>query len=481
MGSTFSGLSIAISGLYANKRSLDTTSHNISNANNTHYVRQQAMHATSRYVQMPGSGMQLGTGVNIQEIRQIRDEFLDLKYREHAKELGYWSAKNSTFEEIQGIVNEMSNNGLQKVMDQFWDGWNELSKSENADNLTVRGLLKERAVAFTETVNHISQQLDSLQKNLNVEIVNKVNEVNNIGKQIANLNGKILDVEIKGLKANDYRDERNNLLDRLSQLVAVEYFEDNTGVVNVSIGGKNLVSSRYSNELAAKEKDLTSVDIYWKDTMNYPVPEKVNIKGGEIKGLLDSKDYITTKVKADLDIFVNTVAKEINKIHQQGYNLADGTTGYNFFGEDGIDPDKINASNIKINSLLNDLNYISASESGNRGDGNIARDILKLRKEYIFEKDPVSGDFTMTTDDFYRNIISQLGVHGNEAANMEESQSLLTGQVDGRRKSLSAVSLDEEMADMLKYQHSYTANSRVVNAIDEMIENIINRMGVVGR
>ncbi|SHH69898.1 flagellar hook-associated protein 1 FlgK [Caloranaerobacter azorensis DSM 13643] len=674
MRSTFSGLSIAISGLYVNKKALDTTSHNIANVNNPSYVRQQVIQSTSGYFNLPG-GFQIGSGVTIQQIRQIRDEFLDLKYRLESGRHGYWAARNMVFEQVQGILNELSNSGLQKVMDQFWNGWEELSK--NPDNLTVRGLLKERAIAFIETVNHLGQQIDNLQINLNKEIQIKVKEINDIAKRIAKLNENILVYEVKGYKGNDYRDDRNALLDRLSELVNIEYKEEANGVVNVSIGGKMLVNGKFYTEMETRQNGSAFVDIFWKD-----ISEKVNIEDGELLGLIHSRgdvqktilaegngtvnkevdvviavditssnmndinnminkykddlknrgleprfklvtfgdgsvkditkgfveadkftaslsqaaevgnedlssliseiesmndfranahkkliiitdeniggnsnvisdneitnyvdrlnrldifatvisdstyqytgdigedgwDGITDgtsdkffsikditrddfaeklsqettntaskfmgsvknfleiipSIKKKLNAFVNTIARNVNYIHKKGKTLL-GTSGENFFV--AINPDRpIEVGNITLNSNLDTLNNIAVSQSGDRGDGRIAEKIAQLRNEYLFAD--------MNSDDYYRDIISSIGVAANEAAVMEQSQKILVSQIDDKRKSISAVSLDEEMTDMLKYQHSYVASSRVVNAIDEMIDNIINRMGVVGR
>jgi flagellar hook-associated protein 1 FlgK len=469
MSSIFGGLSTAISGIIANRRALDTISHNISNVNNPNYVRQQAIHAASRHSKLPNEGFSVGTGVDVQEIRQIRDEFLDIKYRDGLKEYGLWSAKNSVFEEVQSIFNELSNNGLQSVMDQFWNGWEELSK--DPDNLTLRGLLKERAVAFVETVNHMSKQLDDLKFNLNKEIENKVNEINSIAKRISELNGNIQAAETKNVKANDYRDERNSLLDRLSQIIGIDYYEDTRNTVNVSIGGKYLVSETDYSEIEGKKIGSPYVSLYWKDQGD----EKVSIEGGELLGYIEARDEIIPNIKDRLDTFVKTIADKVNEVHKQGYTL-EGDPGDDFF----VPPSDITAGTIKLNDNLSTLNNIAASSeeidiTNERGNGEIAAKIASVRNEYFADLD------NMTLDEYYRDIISELGVQGNEAATMEESQRILIMQVDERRKSISGVSLDEEMAEMLKFQHSYVANTRVVNAIDEMMDNIINKMGVVGR
>ncbi len=182
---SFGGLYISISGIYANKKALDTLSHNIANVNNPDYVRQQTIHVDSRYSKT-GLQFQTGTGVDVQQVRQIRDEFLDYKLRREMATFGYYYTKSEVLEEIEYIFREMKvpggelNSGaLQDVMDDFWNSWEELYK--DPESLTIRGgLLHENAVAFTTTVNHISSQLDHLQFNLNKEMLNRSSEVNTV-------------------------------------------------------------------------------------------------------------------------------------------------------------------------------------------------------------------------------------------------------------------------------------------------------------
>lgn len=628
MASIFSGLSTAISGLYANKKALDTTSHNLSNVNNPDYVRQQTINSSSRYSGIDGDKFKIGQGVDIQEIRQIRDEFLDIRYRDQSNIKGYWEARNDVFQQVQEIMDEMNETGLQKVMDDLWNSFDELSKDPS--NLTVRGLFKERSIAFVETVNHIDSQIDLLQRNLNKEIQNKVDEVNGIAKELSKLNEAIMTTEYNGVSANDFRDRRNGLLDRLSQLTSIKYNEKVSGAVDVYVGGVQLVSNNEYREMETQNINSSFYDVYWKDM---PSPTKVDLGGGEILGLITSrgdveetivkqnngsvdpkvdvkfidgngaidtgkyqtdledrispadvnnveidpfnitagynidnliadikgstfannhhkkliistdeslpdppsdklndlkelgvsitiitddptsgwsdvaavtsgkifdskdsnltpekvaaettyslsnevgseKDYteIIPTIKKKLNNFVNTVATNINYIHRQGKTLL-GDPGENLFV--AMNPStEIEAGNIMLNPKMDTLNNIAASASGDTGDGEIAERIVNLRDEYIF------GD--LTSDDYYRNIISEVGVAANESITMEESQNIIINNIENDRKSISGVSMDEEMTDMLKFQHAYTANSRIVNAIDEMANNIINKMGRVG-
>lgn len=476
----FGGLYISITGLQASKQSLNTVSHNISNANNKNYVRQSAIHATNSYTTTSVGRLEIGTGVNIAEIRQIRDEFLDLKLRREISSFGYHYAKSQILEDIEAVFNEITSSGLQKVMDDFWNNWNELYKEP--ESLTIRGLVHESSVAFVDTVNHISTQLTNIKMNLNNEILIKVNETNDILKRIGELNHKIKLVEGENsrVKANDYRDERNALLDRLAELIPVTAYENSFGEVVVHLRGKELVSGNFISTIDIEHDNNGLAHLYF-----YNTNEKIDLNGlGELGGFIDARDKSVTEYMNRLDILVYTIANEINALHRTGYDLL-GETDNNFFvGLDGIGNA---AANIRVNPDLANFNKIAISRSGNIGDGDIAKDIYELRNKVLFgiynPEDPFSDPdkLEMNIDDYYRDIILSLGLEREASRTIANNQDFLIKSIDEKRKSISGVSLDEEMADMIKFQHSYVANSRVINAIDEMIETIVTRVGIVGR
>ena len=474
---SFGGLYISISGIYANKKSLDTVSHNIANVNNPSYVRQRVTHAERRYSTTGDLKLQTGTGVNVQEVRQIRDEFLDIKLRNEMATFGYYNAKS----EILGEVEDIFDGGFQEVMNDFWNGWTELSKEP--DSLTIRGLLHENATAFTTTVNHMSIQLDNLQYNLNKEMLNKTEEVNKILKDISGLNKSIKLAESYGenISANDYRDSRNAALDRLSQLIPITHYENKYGEEVVSLHGKDLVNGDYLNPIEVRLNDKGHGEIYWSDT-----GEPMDLKGlGELGGYIDARDKSVVEYKDRLNIMVETIANEINEIHKRGYDLEGENKEIDFFNFDDKNP----SATIKVNKDLKDFNKIAAGGTAAKGDGTKAKEILGLREKFLFNEYEFEGylppevdkNGTLKIDGFYRDLILNLGLEREQARSMAENQTMLIRQIDERRKEISSVSLDEEMADMLKYQHSYIANSRVINAIDEMMDQVINRMGVVGR
>ncbi len=489
--SSFRGLSIGISGLYANKRSLDTISHNISNADNPLYVRQQAIHSESRYSRISLT-YSVGTGVDVQQIRQIRDEFLDTKIRKEASEFGFWLSRSNVFGQVEGIVRELSEDALQGVMDEFWNSWEEVAKDPSS--LTARGLLRERAIEFVGSVNHMYTQLESLQFNLDKNIQDMVGEANQLVKGIAELNTKIMSAESMGSTANDYRDTRNGYLDRLSQIIKVDYYTSNNGAVNVVLGGQHIISDGTYRELEAKNNGSPFVDVHWADT-GERLSEERDIRGGELLGLIyargyhdQEKDitdvteykYIIPTIKKQLDEYVKGIAEALNTLHNQGYTLT-GKTNTDFFVRQDTSKSTW-AGNIKISDAIDSLNEIAVSEGGiasteprEIGDGKIAEAIGKLRYTGIF------NDGKTTPDNFYRDIITDFGISANEAITMKDAHEMVINQIDDRRSSLSGVSLDEEMTEMIKFQHAYNANARLINAIDEMIEQMVNRMGIVGR
>jgi len=490
MAMGFGSYEIARSGMFVNERALFVTGHNISNVNTPGYSRQQAMIETGPYQNY--WKFQLGLGADIQEIRQIRHMFLDNIYRDENTLLGYWETRNKTFQEIQTILGDPMEEGLQNMLNQFWDSWQELSKEP--DSLTVRALVRQRAEALVYHINHVGEQLDKLQKDLNYQVFVRIGEVNDITKQIAALNKAIYSAEVTGDNANDYRDQRNLLIDRLSKLVDAEVTEMKDGQVDITLSGHYLVYKGEYTELRAEERNPG--DIFYVPKLAGSNIE-VQVKSGIIKGLLDSRGdsinslgsmdggisalenstSIIPDLKRRLNAIINKMAEEINNLHKSGKTLSvPPEDGQDFFVP--INPAyPIQLGNIRLNSNLTDLNNIVASKSGDSGDNTIALEIANLRNVQLID----DINRVLSIDDAYQFIILGVGSGGAEAERMSENQSFLVLSTDSQRNSIMGVSMDEEMSNMMKFKFAYTASSRAINVIDEMIETIITKMGIVGR
>lgn len=293
MGVSFASYEIARSGLMVNERGLYVTGHNISNVNTAGYVRQQAVMKNGPYESYytRGGMVQYGLGADIEEIRQIRHTFLDNIYRQENTTLGYWESRQKTFQDVEAVMAEPMESGLQNVLNQFWDSWQELSKEP--DSLTVRALVRQRSEALVQQINHMGTQLDRLQSDLNSEISVRIDEVNDITRQIAKLNVTILKSEVSGDSANDYRDQRNTLIDRLTKLVKADVNEMQDGQVDITVGGYFIVQKGVSTDLYAAERNAgDNFYVVKLAGTNTEVP----LKSGIIKGLMESRGEVSGAV-----------------------------------------------------------------------------------------------------------------------------------------------------------------------------------------
>lgn len=423
---------------------------------------------------------QMGQGVEFTSINRIREGFLDRQYYNENKSYGDWSIRKDTLEKLEAIINEPSDTGLSQVMNNFWNSWQELTKQP--DNLETRAVVKESALALTDAFNSIATKLNDLNTDLNDNISVKATQVNSTLKQIAALNVEIFRVEGLGNDANDLRDQRDVLLDDLSKIVNITVNEDPTGYT-VQMGNAVLVTGQTANEF-----NLDTIDTTYPSDLN----------SGELYALKLSTTQYVNEYKNQMNSLASTIIKEVNAIHSQGYTLKgpEATRGGVFFNpiaeaDAGRAAELMNVSS----TITEDVENIAASKaiftdaaSGFdkvvRGNNELALQIAGLKNvKFNFDgsglqKIILNGG---TFDEFLRAVVGTIGVQTQEATRQTENQKILVDQVESRRQSVSGVSLDEEMANMIKFQHAYNAAARSLTTFDEALDKVINSMGVVGR
>jgi flagellar hook-associated protein 1 len=480
MTSTFHSLEVGKRGLAAQQAALSTTGHNIANANTTGYTRQRAEMQATKPVSIPGLQIQLGTGVEVNKIVRLREDYLDVQLRNENKNLGYWEAKSDTLTKVEELLNEPSDDGLAFTMDEFWKGWEELAK--NPDSAAARAVVRQKGVAVTETLKHISESLDQMQDDLKLVISTKTNEVNSIAAQIGSLNDQISRLVPNNYEPNDLYDQRDVLIDQLSKLVEVKVSPPNkdTGVVDISVGGVTLVSGKNTNKLTVDTSNgmVDPANIKIGDT-------QVTLTSGELLGRIESYGILgggskstIPSMKDKINNLAMTFANAVNTIHQSGMNLDNingvPTTKVPFFVG-------TSANDLAVNpDIMNSLNLIAAAKEestgqSSTGNGNNAQAIANIKFTSLLFPGTNS-----TADDYYRNIIGQLGIDSQEAQRMQSNSEVIIQQVENRRQSVSGVSLDEEMANMIKFQQAYNASARMVTVMDQCLDKIINGMGRVG-
>ncbi|MGI6143946.1 MAG: flagellar hook-associated protein FlgK [bacterium] len=470
--SIFTGMETARRALMAQQQALNTTNHNIANANTPGFSRQQAVFATTpAYTlghSLAGKALEMGTGVKIEDIRRMRDSFLDYQFRSEVKEQGRWEVRRGILQKLEVVINEPSEAGLATVLDGFWDSWQELS--ENPESGTARAVVLQQGIALVDTINHLERHLHQLRQDLNQTLEIQINEINSLARQIADLNGQIIRVEASSKKANDLRDKRDLLVDQLAKLTGVHVTESESGAIDVVIGNRGLVEGTraLSLEIAG---DTSTADLYpvWNDGM------VLTVNAGSLKGIAEARQLLDD-FQGKIDALVKELAEAVNAIHAEGYGL-DGEMGRPFFvAADGGD---IDPGNIAVNQdLMDNPDLLAAARDPGElpGDGSNALALAQLRHKPL----PGLGETTSLTD-YYNGLVADLGIQAREAERMASNQELVTGQIDLRREMVAGVNLDEEVANMIRFQHAYNAAARMVTAIDEMLDVLVNRMGVVGR
>lgn len=500
MRTTFSGISIALRALQTQQISLDITGHNVANVNNQNYSRQTALHSATRPYPTPMMGYtpssgQLGTGVQISQINRMRDSFVDLRLRQQLHSKNYWSTMQGGLKQVELFFNEPSDNGIHHALDQLWDSLQDLSREP--DFSAVREVVVQRAQVLVESITGTRTELQNLRENINGNIAIKVSEVNILGKRLADLNVQIGKISATGSLPNDLLDTRDALLEELSQLVDIEVVQDHANMVGVTIGGSSLVhrgtsyglmTSGIANEAEGYKKN----EIFWADTGS-----PARISSGEIGGLKDFRDHEIQKAINDLDKWTRDFALKFNEIHQAGYDLngvGGDVTPLKFFTFVNSDESKypndenipFGALNIRVNKdIAADVSLIRASNDGSTvsvGNGENALKLARLRFEQVMDVAASGGGTSKATiGDAFNAMISKIGVGTQKAMKMTENDLTLENHLRNLKESVAGVSLDEEMANMIRFQHAYSAAARMMTAVDETLDTIINRLGVVGR
>ncbi len=512
MRSTFTGLNIGASGLRMAQINLDLTGHNIANAETIGYTRQRMNTAAippASLVQLLASDKRSLTGKGVEPlyIEQIRNPFLDMQYRKENAATQYLNSKEQHYGEIEGLFNTEldkidQNTNISSVFTSFYKSL--YSLTENPADLSIRKNLVENAAKMVDSFNDYAKRLIEKQADMNGCVKTNVGQINDIAESIAQLNEKIYSYELYGAKANDLRDQRNVLLDQLSGIVDMKYYEDLGGKLVVEIDGGTLVNHNNFNKLMTVDNEPNPIaggpmlsNVYWQDSAGNPT-YKVNPKSGEIKSYMDlcvgnsDDNKGIPHLLGELNKLCQKITKEFNEAHMQGWTLNNGATasqtGIKFFVDASPthDASGVTALNFAINpDILRDANLIAASDKpvgsataeGNDQRGN---NVNALKLVGLITKKDANGN-PDNFDSAYRGIIVSIGIEMASIVRQRSTQEVVQSQIINSRKSMSDVSLDEEMTNVVRFGHSYNAAARIITSMDEVLETLINKVGIVGR
>ena len=414
-------LNTAKSGMNVSQVAIQTTSHNISNINTPGYSRQRVNQSASRPYSNPaknssfGAG-QIGTGAQISDVTRIRNTFYDYQFRSESHKYGNTSIKYDYFKNIESIFNEPSDSAISSSLNSFFNSWNELSK--DLQSAGVKSVVIENTKYLANSINNAFERLESLETSLDKQSEYIMDEVNSMLSQLDELEKNIKVIQGSGKGPNDFLDKRDRLLDDLS-------FKLNINDNDV----KNVLKDAYDKNGKVALDDL--------------INSGVNISG-ELEGTIAMKEEIK-KYKDGLTTLEDTITDSVNKAAGQEIFKAN------------------NGELISVNQdILSDLDKFK-----------ITSDIALKVYELKTEKMSINGK-DMTINTFYNNMIQDLGQSSAAVIRDESNQSKLLENIDSSRSSVSGVSLDEEMINLVQLQHTYSANAKVMSTIDSLLDVVVN-------
>ncbi|MBP8967764.1 MAG: flagellar hook-associated protein FlgK [Lachnospiraceae bacterium] len=295
--SLWSDLSLGVTGLQASTNALNTVAHNITNADTEGYTRQQVELDDRRYITLSKTGsaisyQQAGLGVYYSNAKQVRDYFLDKTYRTELGRQDFYEVSKNTLNEVEDLLGELNGASFQKSMSDLWTAVQELTK--DPCNSVTQGALVSEAAEFLERARSVYNDLAGYQDNINFQVLQDVKTINDYGKKILELNSTIQKIELGEEKANDFRDQRNLILDKLSALCNINYTEDQYGSVSVQIEGEDFVKGSLCYEIWIDIDSQTGFYTpYWPQNSNYSV-----VPGGDPKAV-DNTIFTTDGKKGD--------------------------------------------------------------------------------------------------------------------------------------------------------------------------------------
>ncbi len=475
MGSTFGALNTALSGLNAARQGSAVTGQNIANAATEGYTRQRVttspMGPPAR-VGLFSSGVTPGQGVQVDGIRRLGDIFLDARVRATSADAGFAGARVKALDGLEGILQEPGKNGTSAALQKFWTSWQDVAN--NAGAPAPSGVLLEEAGALAAKLAHGYTQIESQFSTDRRQLDLLTSEVNAAAVQVAELNAGIRSALNAGASANELIDKRNLLTADIASLVGGTVRPLGDGTVEVLVGGNVLVSGDSANALQVsggyRLEDATAspVRLEWAHRPGSAVP----LDGGRIGGMVSTLAPANGKAAggdlaeaaAAYDAFAVRLAESVNAVHRGG-ETADGRTGLDFFR---FDPALPAAKGLRV-AAASAADLATGRPGAGGKDGSNADAISQIRHAVD------------SPDRLWSGFVTALAVTARADNQREDLAGVAAASALSQQQSQSSVDIDEESVSLLTYQHAYQASSRVMTAIDEMLDVLINRTGLVGR
>lgn len=450
--SLISLLGIARTALLTHQRALDVTGHNVANAMTPGYSRQRLDLEAASPLQYPWGMM--GRGVTDSGVHRVRDWLLDSSVHRESGMLGRSQTLGSFLEQVEAAINEPSEDGVGAALDGLFNAFSELANDPSSS--VHRGLVQQHARRLIDRLHQLDGSIQAVSSDALAEMRSTVEEVNRITEEITGLNREILASGGPLHSAPDLEDQRDLLIDRLSELMGVRVLRRDDGTVGIAAGDALLVDGGMQQDLEVRTLagGGTGVGVQGGND--------VNPRSGSLQGLVDLINVELPGLRGRLDQFAAAVVTEVNAIHRTGFT-ATGATSTDFF-----DPTGVTAHTIELApAVAASTDAIAAGGTAAAGDGSVALQIAGLRST------PIAALGDSSLGGFYVETVTSFGTTVLEAKETAAAHQTLVDRAQTMRASSNGVSVDEEMVLLIAQQQAFAAATRLVTVANEMVEDIL--------
>ncbi len=480
-------LGIGNTGLIAAKKSLETTGHNIANVNTKGYSRQRVEQSSN--IPIARSGIIQGTGTNVRSIDRTHDPFVEKRLQKATSNESYSRFRFEEMEQIENIFNEVDNEGLNNIINRFYNAFRELSSQP--DNETMRSVVRDTANLVVKDFRRIRDSLDLASRSIDQKIQGEIQDINAIAKNITELNLKIAALEASGDETGDLRDQRDLAIMEMSKSFKVHtYVDDQNHFVVSAVGVGTIVAGGQYQELAAAGSSLKdsssgmdgSVEVFFRSRPSQKITQK--FKSGRLSTLIRVRNKDTQDLQKSMDRLAYDFANSVNAIHRRGYASRkvevnpDGSineydkkgrvTGIDFFEIQDDPMGSIYSLKLSDEVEADISNIVTALAPNSPGDNRVSLAISKLQHEKFM------ADGTATIEEEFLKTVGNVGVEVGKAKLDAEQMEGIRVQLDTVKERISGVSLDEETSNMIRFQHAYDAAAKVMQTANEMFDTVLS-------
>jgi flagellar hook-associated protein 1 FlgK len=448
--SSLSALSnIGQSALMAQEAAMQVTGQNIANAQTPGYSRQTIALQASTPENTPNGVF--GTGVSITAISRDRDALLDQQYRTQSAPASGFQERSTLLGQIQDVYGEPSTTGLANTMDNFFNSWSELAS--NPADASAKAVVQQAGAQLASTFNTYVTQLSNIAANTRTGISNSIAQVNTVASQIAAVNQQIVAASSSGASPNDLMDQRDTMLDQLSQLVPISVSSNKDGSDQVNIGGIQIVNGTATQSLAL------SASL----TITTSTGDALRSLGGQIGAMLAVLNTDLPAAQSGLDTLAASIVSTVNAEYANG---APAGAPIEFFAGTSPKGTSPTAQSMCLSgTVAADSSAIVTSRNGSgAGDNTVALAIAALQTSSTAVAGPPSNSFSGA----YSSLVTTVANAKNASDSSTTVYQALQQQADTQRQSVSGVNTDEELTQMIQLQQSYVAASKLIQTIQAM-------------